>query len=340
MIERTALITGGSGFIGSHLIPALLEDGWRVRSCGRHGPPDWMPERVDWRTADLAGDTDLGQLVAGATHVFHLAGASSSKSSQEEMERSNVGGTTRLVTAAGGIDLQRFIHMSSTSIYGEEEQLPLPVREDVQPRPSRGYGKAKWGAEEAVWKACANGLRGVVLRPVTVYGPGNTKLLASAILDVALERFAGEHELPVYRKPIEQRLLHIDDLVSACIHVADHEGATGRAFNVCLDTYPTSHELASIIAGEFGMDVVLSDDPECGPPFEERQRLHTDMVAAGMTDDILLSPERLRLMRKSNINNRLSVDALRSTGFEFKESDLAASIGRTVEWYREQRWVL
>src|SRR5205085_2457390 len=145
--------------------------------------------------------------------------------------------------ARAGVD--RFVHMSSTSIYGEDEQLPLPVREDVVPRPSRGYGKAKWGAEEAAWKASTEGLPVVVLRPVTVYGPGNVKLLASAILDVAIEHFAllgdggrgarredggrgagrgeggrgaGASELPVHREPVEQRLLHIDDLVAATIH--------------------------------------------------------------------------------------------------------------------------
>jgi nucleoside-diphosphate-sugar epimerase len=300
-----------------------------------------LPAPVDWRVADLADDgCDLGPLVQGVSHVFHLAGASSSKSSQDEMERSNVEGTTRLVEAAGQATVDRFVHMSSTSVYGEEVQLPLPVREDVQPHPSRGYGKAKWGAEEAVWKASAGGFPAVVLRPVTVYGPGNVKLLASAILDIAIEHFAGASEVEVHREPIEQRLLHIDDLVRASLHVADHDGATGRAFNVVLDHYPTNHQLATIIATEFGLGIVKSDDPECGPPFEERRRVHEQMRAAGMTDDILLSPSRLRLMRKSNINNRLSVEALQSIGFEFSETDLPASIGRTIAWYRERRWVI
>ncbi|MDQ6927371.1 MAG: NAD(P)-dependent oxidoreductase [Actinomycetota bacterium] len=341
MNEGTALVTGGSGFIGSHLIPALIDAGWEVRSCGRCARPEGLPASVDWRVADLAADgAELGPLVDGASRVFHLAGASSSKSSQEEMERSNVGGTARLVGAARAAGVERFLHMSSTSIYGEEVQLPLPVREDVQPRPSRGYGKAKWGAEEAVWAASAAGFPAVVLRPVTVYGPGNVKLLASAILDVAIEHFAGAPDVVVHREPIEQRLLHIDDLVGACLHLAAHDDAVGRAFNVVLDTYPTSHDLASVIAADFGMEVTISDDPDCGPPIDERRRVRGEMRAAGMTDDILLSPERLRLMRKSNINNRLSVDALRSTGFEFKETDLAASIGNTIAWYRENHWVL
>jgi nucleoside-diphosphate-sugar epimerase len=341
MSEGSALVTGGSGFVGSHLVPALVGAGWEVRSCGRGERPSWFPAVADWRVADLADDeSDLAALVEGVTHVFHLAGASSSTSAQDEMERSNVGGTTRLVAAAQRAHVERFVHMSSTSVYGEEVQLPLPVPEDVQPQPSRGYGKAKWGAEEAVWKAGVDGFPAVVLRPVTVYGPGNVKLLASAILDIAIERFAGASAVPVYREPVEQRLLHIDDLIGACMHLARYDGAVGKAFNVVLDRYPSSHELASTIATEFGMAIVLDDDPDCGPSAEERRRVHDEMRAAGMTDDILLSPERLRLMRKSNINNRLSIDALRSTGFEFNETDLPASIGRTIAWYRENRWVI
>ncbi|MDQ6910282.1 MAG: NAD(P)-dependent oxidoreductase [Actinomycetota bacterium] len=341
MVEGSALVTGGSGFVGSHLVPALVGEGWEVRSCGRGERPSWLPAAVDWRVADLAEEaSDLGALVEGVSHVFHLAGASSSKSAQDEMERSNVGGTTRLVAASQASHVERFVHMSSTSVYGEKVRLPLPVSEDVQPQPSRGYGKAKWGAEEAVWRASAGGFPAVVLRPVTVYGPGNVKLLASAILDVAIERFAGASEVPVHREPIEQRLLHIDDLVGACLHLARHDAAVGRAFNVVVDHYPTSHELAATIAADFGMNIVLDDDPDCGPSTEARRRVHDEMLAAGMTDDILLSPERLRLMRKSNINNRLSVEALRSTGFDFKETDLASSIGRTIAWYREHGWVI
>jgi UDP-glucose 4-epimerase len=336
----TALVTGGSGFIGSHIIPALLRAGWDVRSCGRHKAPAWLPADVDWRVVDLSGDDDLGPVLAGVTHVFHLAGASSSKSSQEEMERSNVGGTGRLVDAAMGAGVERFVHMSSTSVYGEEVQLPLPVREDVEPHPSRGYGKAKWGAEEKVWKASAEGLPAVVLRPVSVYGPGNVKLLASAILDVAVERFGGVSEMPIYRDPIEQRLVHIHDVVAAALHLSTHPEAAGRAFNVVLDEYPTSHELLRMIASQMEMDVVLDDDPECGPSYEQRQHWHAAMVAAGMSGDILLSPERLRLMRKGNINNRLSVDALRSTGFEFAEADLPRSVARTIGWYRDNRWII
>ncbi|HJV09743.1 MAG TPA: NAD-dependent epimerase/dehydratase family protein, partial [Acidimicrobiales bacterium] len=124
MSDPFALVTGTTGFIAARLVPALLADGFRVRATGRRPRPDDLPDEVEYQPADLVAD-DLGPLCAGVTHVFHLAGASSSKSSQEEMERDNIDATARLLDAAGARGgLERFLHMSSTSIYGEEKQLP------------------------------------------------------------------------------------------------------------------------------------------------------------------------------------------------------------------------
>ena len=173
MTQPFALVTGTTGFIAVRLVPALLAEGFSVRATGRRPRPDDLPEEVEYQPADLAGDDfrALGPLCAGVTHVFHLAGASSSKSTQEEMERNNIDATARLLEAAGRGPLERFVHMSSTSIYGEEKQLPLPVREDVEPNASRGYGKAKWGAEQEVWARGRRSMPVVVLRPVTVGAP-------------------------------------------------------------------------------------------------------------------------------------------------------------------------
>jgi len=339
-MDGSALVTGGTGYIASHLMAALLKEGWPVRACARGERPPGMPAEVDYRSVDLAGSEPLDELVEGVTHVFHLAGASSSRSSDDEMWRSNVEGTQRLVDAAARSGTERVLYMSSTSVYGEAVQLPLPVREDVEVHPSRSYGKAKWGAEQAVWQAGEGGLAVVVVRPVSIFGPGNTKLLASAILDVAIERYAGLETLAVHRQPVEQRLVHVADVVAACLHLIDHPEATGRAFNVCLDTYPTSHELAAILAGLFSMDVELDDDPDCGLPPDQRAAVHDRMLAQGMQGHILVSPERFRLMRKANRNNRLCIDALLGTGFRFTESSLDDSIAATVQWYRQHRWIM
>jgi nucleoside-diphosphate-sugar epimerase len=338
MSEPLALVTGTTGFIAARLVPALLAEGFRVRATGRRPRPEDLPEEVEYQPADLAGDDfrTLGPLCAGVTHVFHLAGASSSKSTQEEMERNNIEATGRLLEAAGRGPLQRFVHMSSTSIYGEEKQLPLPVREDVEPNASRGYGKAKWGAEQEVWARSRDGMPVVVLRPVTVYGPGATKLLASAILDAAIERAAGLPRLAVAAEPMEQRLVHVDDLIAATIHLAGSPEAVGRAFNVVDGIYPSSHDVGQVLADCFGMEVEVGGE---GLDEDRRRRVHEHLVAQGMEPAILFTPDRMRLMSKTNRNNRLSTEALESTGFRFARTDFAAAVADNVEWYRARKWL-
>jgi len=337
MSEPLALVTGTTGFIAARLVPALLAEGFRVRATGRRPRPDDLPEEAEYEPADLAGESELlTRLCRGVTHVFHLAGASSSKSTQEEMERNNIDATARLLEAAGRGPLERFVHMSSTSIYGEEKQLPLPVREDVAPNASRGYGKAKWGAEQEVWARSRDGLPVVVLRPVTVYGPGATKLLASAILDTAIERVAGLPRLAVAAEPLEQRLLHVDDLIAATIHLARSPEAVGRAFNVVDGIYPSSHDVGRVLAGCFGMEVEIGGE---GLDEDRRRKVHEHLVAQGMEPAILFTPDRMRLMSKTNRNNRLSTEAIESTGFRFAHTDFAAAVAENVEWYRSKKWL-
>jgi nucleoside-diphosphate-sugar epimerase len=338
MAQPFALVTGTTGYIAARLVPALVADGWRVRASGRRPRPDDLPEGVEYQAVDLAGDDEasLAELCTDVTHVFHLAGASSSKSNQEEMERSNIRGTAQLLEAATGGPLARFLYMSSTSIYGEERQLPLPVREDVEPSASRGYGKAKWGAEQEVWARSEDGVPVVVLRPVTVYGPGATKLLASAILDAAIERSAGLPRLAVGTEANEQRLVHVDDLIAASLHLAGSEAAVGRAFNVVDGIYPSSHEVAEVLAGCFGMEVDIGGE---GLDEDRRRKVHEHLVEQGMEPAILFTPDRFRLMAKTNRNNRLSTEALESTGFRFTRTDFAAAVADNVGWYQQKGWL-
>ncbi len=337
--QRQALLTGATGFIASHLLPALLADGWSVRACGRRPRPDWFPAEVDYRSVDLTRPEELEGLYDGVTHLFHLAGASSSTSTEEEMHRANVVATRNLVAGAPA-ELERVVHMSSTSVYGEEVQLPVPVPEDVVPSPSRGYGKAKWATEQEVWARGESGLPVVVLRPVSVFGPGNVKLLGSAVLDVALERWAGLDTVAVHARPVEQRMVHVDDLVAASLHLATHEGAAGHAYNVVAEEYPSSHAVTGILADAFGMGMTLADDPECGLGYEARASAHTQMLEQGMAPHILLTRQRFRFMGKTNRNNRLRLDALLSTGFRFTHGDLEPAIRSTIDWYREHHWVI
>ncbi|MGI8685825.1 MAG: NAD-dependent epimerase/dehydratase family protein [Acidimicrobiales bacterium] len=340
-MASTALVTGASGFIASHLLPALVEGGWDVRTCGRRPRPVDLAGEIAYFQVDLADPSaDLAPVADGVRRVFHLAGASSSRSSEEEMFRNNVDATGHLLDAVAAADVEVVVHMSSTSVYGEEQQLPTPVPETVEPNPSRAYGKAKWQTEQVVWRAVEAGLPAVVLRPVSVHGPGATKLLASAMLDVAIERFAGLDTVVIGPTPVEQRLLHVDDVVAAGLYLAGHEPAHGRAFNLAMPTYPSSHEVAVLLAAELGLGFEVADEADCGPSTQERAAARDRMLAGGMTGDILFTPERFRFMCKANRNNRIDLSALLGTGFTLSQTDLGEAVAELAAWYGEHRWIL
>lgn len=334
---RTALVTGATGYVGSHLVPTLLRAGWRVRACGRRNRPAWLPPEVAYDRVDL---TLAAPPMEGVTHVFHLAGTSSTFGSPEEVERSNVIGTRTVAAAAAAAGVERFVHVSSTAVYGERVPLPLPVTEGTTPHPSRGYGLAKLLAEEEVLRQAERGLAVTILRPTTVYGPGCVKLLASAVLDAAIERYAGLRRLEIPREPVRLRLVHVEDLVRACLVLAEAPAAAGEIFNVTSGTYPTSLEVAGAIAEALGMQPCPTDGPAgLGP--EERRRIRARMLAeAGMVPAIVFTEERLRFLIRPNPNTELSIAKLTRAGAGPRRTDPLRDVAELVTWFLERRWIV
>lgn len=339
MTGQTALVSGGAGLIGSHLVHELLRQGYHVRAFGRAATTDALPSEVDYWQFDLTGTDWIDQLVGDVDVIFHTAGAASSKADPAEMEEVNHCGTAQLLQAAYEAGVSRVVHVSTSSVYGTKVALPQPVTEDAECRPNPGYAETKWRAEQVAWDFAAKGLEVTVLRPCTVFGPGAVKLLASTILDAAIERHAGLATLAVHPEPVELRLVHVDDVVDACLHLATSPQAPGRAFNLTSGVYPSSHDVAQAVADEVGLELELSDEAEPGLSFERRAAEREAMLAEGMTDDIVLSPERLRFLRKANPNNRLSLEALAETGFRPRVTDLTKAVRESVHWYHSHGWI-
>jgi nucleoside-diphosphate-sugar epimerase len=174
----TYLVTGGAGFIGSNIVDELLERGETVRvlddfSTGREENVRHFADKVDLITGDIRDAGEVDRAVAGVDFVVHQAAlASVPRSIEEPVESSsvNVQGTLNLLDAAVRHSVRRFVYASSSSVYGDSEELPKV--ETMKPQPKSPYAVAKLCGE---WYCQVfseiHGLPTVSLRYFNVFGP-------------------------------------------------------------------------------------------------------------------------------------------------------------------------
>jgi len=169
------LVTGASGFIGGHVVRALVQAGHEVLACGRDMTrlAPLAGEAVGVVQADLADDP-LDELVASCGAVVHCAARSSPWGATDDFERDNVRATQRLLTAAGRAGVARFVHLSSPSIYFRlADQYDVGEHFVPDGRWINAYAKTKWAAEQIVVAGGHAGMSPVILRPRAVFGEGD-----------------------------------------------------------------------------------------------------------------------------------------------------------------------
>lgn len=238
-----ALVTGTAGFIGSHLAEALVESGAEV--TGIDCFTDYYGRDIKERNlAGLRGrkgftfldaplqTVPLAPLLDGVTHVFHLAAQAGVRKSWGDDFRTytshNVDATQRLLEAAKGLPLHRFVYASSSSVYGDVAQIPM--REDAYLQPLSPYGVTKLAAEHLCHLYFANhGVPTVSLRFFTVYGPRQRP-------DMAFHRFiraafAGT-PITLYGDGGQTRdFTYVADIVAANLAAGDR-GKPGAVYNI------------------------------------------------------------------------------------------------------------
>lgn len=253
-----ALVTGCAGFIGSHLTGSLLDGGASV--VGIDCFTDYYARSI--KESNLAAnsgrrgfrfveariqDVDLRALLDGVTHVFHLAAQAGVRKSWGRDFRAytenNIEATQSLLEASVGLPLERFVHASSSSVYGDNASIPM--REDALPRPVSPYGVTKLSAEQLGYLYFANhGVPAVAMRYFTVYGPRQRP-------DMAFHRFLraairGE-ELSLYGDGEQTRdFTFVGDAVAATIAAAER-GVPGRSYNIGGGSRVSMNEVIEII---------------------------------------------------------------------------------------------
>jgi nucleoside-diphosphate-sugar epimerase len=232
-------VTGATGFIGRALVPALAEQGLRVRAAVRRPPPYSWPASIEVvEHGDLAEPVDWRPALDGVVKVIHLAGiAHTGGIAPERYDAVNRRATELLAAAAAERDVEQFVFIST--IRAQSGACADHVlSEHDRPRPTDAYGRSKLAAEEAVRRA---GIPFTILRPAVLYGPsskGNVALL------MRLARLP--LPLPLCRCNNRRSFLGIDNFVSAVQFVLSAPAAIGETYVVADPGFPP--RLADIVA--------------------------------------------------------------------------------------------
>ena len=250
------LVTGGAGFIGSHLVEALVARGERVRvldnlSTGRRENLAAVAGRIELLEGDVADPETAERAVAGCDVVLHLAAIASVQASLEDPRRThrvNVDGTLNVLDAARRARARRVVFASSTALYGDHTTLPL--REELPPRPLSPYAASKAAGEMycAAFRA-SYGLPAVALRFFNVYGPRQDPANPySGVVSIFAARIARGERPIIYGDGRQTRdFVYVADVVRAMLLACERDSAAGVAFNIASGRQTSILELAEAL---------------------------------------------------------------------------------------------
>lgn len=297
-------ITGGTGFVGSHLIDVAIAAGHSVKALTRREQPG--RENVDWIDGDLGSRDALERLVDGADAVIHAAGTINA-SSAAAFEKGNVAGTLAMLAAATAGGVRRFIHVSSLA--AREPKLSL-------------YGASKAKAEELVH---SSGLDWAIVRPPAVYGPGDKETLE-------LFRMA---KLGLMLMPPKGRVsvIHADDLSRLLIALCDPLAPSNKLIEPDDGKSGgwTHREFARALAAAVGTNAAVISSPG----MLLRMAARADQFLRG--EKAKLTVDRAAYFSHRNWvvePKRAAPTKLWRPGI-----DTLTGLADTADWYRKQSWL-
>ncbi len=328
-MDRPVLVTGGAGFIGRHLVSALVAQRTAVRVLVRR--PEAAEAIVEMGAEPLVGDlldrSVVERATSGVHAIFHLAGRLFAPGEPErEYEQLHVDATVALLEASAALDgFDYFVLCSTTGVHGTTG--PNPAREDDPVRPTNAYERTKVEAERrAAEIARRTGVNLVIARPGLVYGPGDRHLLGW------FRAIQGGQYRVIGRGAHHLHPIYIDDLVRGLLLAADAAKGPTRAYHLVGSRPVTMRELSDAIGGAVGRQV---------------SRVHLPKVLAyaiGAAFEALpvsrralpLTRSRVRFMTQNRAYD--GSRAQHELGFT-PRVELKEGLARTVAWYRENAWL-
>lgn len=261
------LVTGGAGFIGSHLVEALARSGEEVRvfdnlSTGDRKNLRGLEDRIDFIEGDIRDYPAVLEAMTGVEFVLHQAALPSVPRSIRDPITSadvNIRGTLHVLQAAREADARRVVAASSSSVYGDNPALPK--HEDMCPRPISPYAVSKLAGEQycqSFWRVY--GLETVALRYFNVFGPRQSPTSQyAAVIPKFIAALLSRQPLPVHGDGKQSRdFTYVENVVQANLLACTASDAPGRAFNVACGQRHTLLDLIEALSSVHDADVQVS----------------------------------------------------------------------------------
>lgn len=275
---KKVLVTGGAGFIGSHLCDKLLEDGHEVIALDNlvNGKAENIADasrysRFNFMEGDIRNPDVCEKAMQGVDTVYHLAclGVRHSIHSPFENHEVNAEGTLRVLEAARKKKVRRFFYISTSEIYGDIQTFP--ITEDGVPRPKTVYGASKLAGENYTYSYyCCYGLDTVVLRIFNNYGPrahyeGDA---GEVIPRTIVNLLYGKQPVIFGDGSVTRDFYYVKDTARALSSIIDNNDLTGRVLNIGSGTEITMTELLTRIRDQMGIstDIQYLDDRPADVP--------------------------------------------------------------------------
>jgi nucleoside-diphosphate-sugar epimerase len=320
-----ALVTGGTGFTGSHLVHRLLDRGDEVRvlDASRGLEHERLRERGAQITLGSVTDAALvDRMVAGTDLVFHLAAAFRQINlPRRDYWEINARGTRHVAEACLRHRVRRLVYCSTQGVHGHV--TAVPGHEGSPIAPEDYYQQTKYEGELALWEVAKQGLEACVIRPMGIYGPGDPGRFLMLFRAVRRGRFLMFGDGEVFYHPC-----YIDNLVDAFELAAEHPKAVGETYLIGDDRYVTLNELVKATGTSLGLDVRIVYLPYA-------PLWLASAVCEGLCRPLGIEPPLFRRRAEWFRQTRaFTIDkARRELGFE-PRVPLAEGLARTAAWYK------
>lgn len=318
-------VTGGTGFLGRHLVPALCRAGYSLRVLTRQ--PDkhrWLQcfPQVQVIQGDLTAPETYMDALRGCQHVVHAGGVFRMWGDERTFLRHNVHGTSLLLSAVKDLPIERFIHISTIAVLGQPDPDNV-VDETYPPRPMDPYQRSKLIAEQMALRCAAeDGLPVVVLRPGAYYGPFgryafNRLFFKDPMRGLIMQVDGGQHVIfPAY----------IGDVARGVVQALAY-GQVGEIYNICGEWI--SHRRAFDIICEEA-DIHWPRVPM--PGWLDLPLAHALETVYGLFDAEPFWPIN---MLRSYVHNNWRVSSSKAQAeLGFVPTDFRDGARRTIAWYR------